>query len=465
MDSDSVLPRGNGKLVLAHGDGPGAKSSFTTLTASYPLKLLAPHPLPSTPPHVGVCYSLAYGGGLVAGDEISLEVEVGARAGLLMLTQGSTKVFRTRPGKRPLSLGRRSDDGTGHVDNKTVQRLHVNVGPGGFLLLLPSAIQPYADSDYHQAQRVVLADPTASCIILDSVTAGRTQQRGRRGISEDWDFQRYSSLNEVVTPSSTNTAPGAVDVLMRERTVLEEPHQHSRSPSTTTRRHSSSHSTSSHRRPSRPRRPRSPSFDPNDPSDPDAHPAQFTYSHQPHTIDEDCPTEPILPTDVPLHPTHLSGQPNEPVAETSPSASHSPETSRVPLPTEPLSDRMHPYKAYATVLISGPHMVTLLDTLEHLRGHESQVQWQSRGVQGQLVWSFSRHGKVLTTSSVDEPDFHTVSTSQLPTDPASDTGKQLSGVLRVAALETELVGDFVRAVLEQAKIDELVGKAVWERIW
>jgi urease accessory protein len=327
---------GSGHLVLTSPQS--GRSKFSSLTASYPLKLLSPSPLPSTPHNLGTCYVLAYGGGLVAGDEISLEIIIEQSAGLLLLTQGSTKVFRTRPGLRPLSLGPPQNP-SGSSPSKTLQRMHITVQPNAFLLLLPCAVQPYASSSYHQAQRVHLVDPTASVILLDWFTAGRSSRAEK---SEEWEFERYSSLNEVVLGDK---------VIMRERTVLENP------------------------------------------------------------ADMKATVSSTGPSTTP--PGSLSS------AQSSTS----------------LAARMHPYKTYATLLISGPHFHPLLQTLQSLSQHPSQTIFQSSQPNPLLIYSYS------------------------------PLEKGRAGVLRVAGGETEVVGEFIRGVLERGEVDGLVGKGLWERIW
>jgi urease accessory protein len=344
----ATLSPGHGHLVLSSPLATGGRSRFSSLSASYPLKLLSPSPLTSTPENLGTCYVLAYGGGLVAGDEISLDIVVQARAGLLLLTQGSTKVFRVRPGIRPLSLGSKATLGDGKDHGKTIQRQHIRVGADGFLLLLPNAVQPYASSSYHQAQRVSLEGNGSSAVLLDWFTAGRSlsiTKASTNGIvgcgktKEEWEFERYSSLNEVVLDG---------EVIMRERTVLE----------------------------------------------------------------------------------------NETIATTS-------TTRMASIPTPTLADRMRPYQTYATMLIYGPHFHSLLKALEALSQDSSQTQFQAQRPNGILLWSFSLVGK-----------------------PASKNGDgQRGGVLRVAGAETEVVGEFIRGVLERGDVESLVGRGLWERIW
>ncbi|KAG7528233.1 hypothetical protein FFLO_06322 [Filobasidium floriforme] len=345
---------GHGLLVLSSPLANGGRSRFSSLSASYPLKLLSPSPLTSTPENLGTCYVLAYGGGLVAGDEISLDIVVQAGAGLLLLTQGSTKVFRVRPGLRPLSLGPQRNPGSGKDHGKTIQRQHIRVEQDGYLLLLPNAVQPYASSSYHQAQRVTLQGHGSSVVLLDWFTSGRSlsvSKTSTRGIvgcgktKEEWEFERYSSLNEVVLDG---------EVIMRERTVL----------------------------------------------------------------DNDNGDETIPSTETP---TAAKGT--------------------IPIPT--LADRMRPYQTYATMLIYGPHFQTLLKALQTLSQDPSQTQFQAQRPNGTLLWSFSLVGKSASRSG----------------------DAQQGGVLRVAGVETEVVGEFIRGVLERGGVERLVGKGLWERIW
>lgn len=209
---DLTLDRdpGSGHIHLV----PGAR--FATSRASYPLKLLSPAPLPSQPANLATIYALAYGGGLVAGDTISLRVEVDEGCGLVMLTQGSTKVFKKRPGLRPKSHTLRQS-ATPAADHWTVvQRLHVKVEKGGLLVVMPDSVSPFRDSRYSQIQRFVLPPcGTASALILDWVNSGRGQQMGYQGASTDmevWQMARYASTNEVLIGDKT---------IMRERMILD----------------------------------------------------------------------------------------------------------------------------------------------------------------------------------------------------------------------------------------------------
>jgi urease accessory protein len=69
---------GHGRVRLA------ADGAFAELAAAYPLKLLAPR---LAHPRVAAVYILSYGGGLVGGDRVQLDLEVESGAILLALTQ------------------------------------------------------------------------------------------------------------------------------------------------------------------------------------------------------------------------------------------------------------------------------------------------------------------------------------------------------------------------------------------
>ncbi|KAF7793946.1 hypothetical protein EIP86_005069 [Pleurotus ostreatoroseus] len=198
------IPPGFGKIELRSGIG---HATLSQLVSSYPLKLLSPR-IPY--PIVAVVYVLTYGGGLVAGDHVSLDASVHDGTILVLLTQvyspsqalftqslitsntqGSTKVFKTRPRGRQ---ARPSVSGSPHASidpSITSQTLDVRVEPDSALFLLPDPVSCFRAASYTQRQTVHLADPSASTVLLDWVTAGRA------ALGEAWSFARYYSLNEL----------------------------------------------------------------------------------------------------------------------------------------------------------------------------------------------------------------------------------------------------------------------------
>ncbi|EAU92675.1 hypothetical protein CC1G_01720 [Coprinopsis cinerea okayama7 len=181
MASSSSLPPGHGRVVVS---SHAAKAVFAELASTYPLKLLSPRVAGDG---VAVVYVMGYGGGLVGGDEVFLTVEVQRQASLVLLTQGSTKVFKTRIGAR-LASGTRPH--TFQDRTLTVQTMSYRVGSGSSLFLLPEPVTCFRNASYNQIQTFDLEE-TASLVLLDSITEGRQAQ------GEDWDLSRYYSMNRV----------------------------------------------------------------------------------------------------------------------------------------------------------------------------------------------------------------------------------------------------------------------------
>jgi urease accessory protein len=121
---------------------------LSTLRASAPLKLLTPS-FPSAPKMAAVCL-VTFGGGLVDGDRIDVDLLVERGATLLVFTQSSTKVFR------------------GHAE----QRISARVEDGGTLILLPDPVSAFAGAHYSQRIEIELAS-RGSCVVLDGFTSGR----------------------------------------------------------------------------------------------------------------------------------------------------------------------------------------------------------------------------------------------------------------------------------------------------
>jgi urease accessory protein len=110
------------------------------------------------------------GGGLVDGDCIAIDVDVGEGAAALLGTQASTKIYRSPRGCAQLLNGR--------------------VSKGGVLAILPDPVVCFAGARYVQSFDLTLA-PGASVILLDGYTCGRSA-RGER-----WEFLEYASTTRV----------------------------------------------------------------------------------------------------------------------------------------------------------------------------------------------------------------------------------------------------------------------------
>jgi urease accessory protein len=145
---------------------------------------------------VHTVYLLSYGGGLVAGDAIDLTINLDTTARLVLLTQGSTKIFKTVT-----------------PDIITQQRLNVSLSDGSALCYLPDPVQPFEQSAFEQTQVYHLQSlAKASLCACDWVCRGRT------AIGEDWKFWKYTSKNEVwLSPPG-----GKKRLLLRDNVILED---------------------------------------------------------------------------------------------------------------------------------------------------------------------------------------------------------------------------------------------------
>ena len=179
-------PAGHGTAYLS-----SSPSRFRDLAYTYPLKLISPEPLNN----VHTLYLLNYGGGLVAGDSITLALTLESNTKLILLTQGSTKIFKT-PSFEIISS----------------QRMEVYLHTDAALCYLPDPVQPFRDSAFEQAQIYYLEGQNASLCASDWVSGGRTAR------GEMWDFWRYGSRNEVWSAKDQN---GKRRLLLRDNILLD----------------------------------------------------------------------------------------------------------------------------------------------------------------------------------------------------------------------------------------------------
>jgi urease accessory protein len=155
---------GHGSLVVtARGDG---RSVVNRAYATSPLRLLTP----ANHGRAAWVYTSSYGGGLVDGDRLALDIEIGAGAAAYVSTQASTKVYRSRRG--------------------AATDVQARVGTGALLALVPDPVVCFADSRYAQTQRFDVA-AGANLILVDWLSAGRIAS------GERWQFDEYVSTLRV----------------------------------------------------------------------------------------------------------------------------------------------------------------------------------------------------------------------------------------------------------------------------
>jgi urease accessory protein len=161
-----VHPADPGVARLRFCKGSRGTTSLGTAFATSPVRLLTPR----NHGYASWVYLSSFGGGLVDGDTLRVDVEVDPGAAALLGTQASTKVYRSPRG--------------------TSQALTARVGEEGVLVLVPDPVACFAGARYGQSIDVTLG-PGASLVVLDGYTCGRSA-RGER-----WDFDRYASRTIV----------------------------------------------------------------------------------------------------------------------------------------------------------------------------------------------------------------------------------------------------------------------------
>ena len=111
----------------------------------------------------------------MGGDKINLRVELEDLTRLVIVTQGSTKLFKSP--SRSIVSG---------------QTLDVKIGSGAALCYLPDPTQPFTESVYEQRQTFyVEPNGSSSLLMLDWVS------EGRRARGESWTLWGWKGRNEV----------------------------------------------------------------------------------------------------------------------------------------------------------------------------------------------------------------------------------------------------------------------------
>lgn len=144
----------------------GPRTVVRTALAHSPLRLLTPR----NHGHAAWAYTSSFGGGLVDGDHVALDVEVGPGATALLASQGANRVYRSPRGCR--------------------NELTARVQEDALLAVVPDPTACFTGARYAQALDVRLA-PGASLVLADTVTSGR----GASG--ERWAFSHYTSSLRV----------------------------------------------------------------------------------------------------------------------------------------------------------------------------------------------------------------------------------------------------------------------------
>jgi len=192
------------------------KTAITSLFHQYPLKLMIVPPANSSTSVINQTkrghdanwvYAVTYGGGLVAGDDLTLQIKAKSNASLVLTSQASTKVYKSRtssssssaPVKGPLdpTLNQKTtatngpqSDGDDRTPLECKQTIKAVVEENGFLAIVPHAVTCFRDARYSQHQVVHLHE-RGNLVLVDWLTAGRMARE------EAWAFHSYKTVNDV----------------------------------------------------------------------------------------------------------------------------------------------------------------------------------------------------------------------------------------------------------------------------
>jgi urease accessory protein len=158
--ADSAARAGLARIEVV--PSPHGRSVLTRAYATSPLRLL-------TPRNRGLAawvYLSSYGGGLVGGDDVGVEVHVREGAALYLSTQASTKIYRS-------GLEARS-------------ALQARIEAGATMIALPDPVVCFAGSTYRQLQSFDMQGD-ASLVLVDWMSAGRLAS------GERWAFDEYAT--------------------------------------------------------------------------------------------------------------------------------------------------------------------------------------------------------------------------------------------------------------------------------
>jgi urease accessory protein len=140
---------------------------FAEIFAASPLRVLTPR----NHGHAAWAFLSSFGGGLVDGDRLEIELRAGPRASALLGTQASTKVYRSPRG--------------------CAQSLAIHAAEESLVAILPDPVVCFSGARYEQTVHVTLAE-SASIALLDGYTSGR-RARGER-----WQFDALRSRTTVL---------------------------------------------------------------------------------------------------------------------------------------------------------------------------------------------------------------------------------------------------------------------------
>ena len=167
------------------------RTRITDLACRPPLQVLRAHHVDPGRPDLASVILASPAGGILQGDQLTIDIRVGPGARLSVGTQSATRIYRAPAGEA-----------------RQVVRLEVE--GGGYLEYLPDPFIPYAGSRFTCGTTAIVAAEAA--LIIGEVIAP-----GRAARGEILAFERFESTVEMARPDGTLLATDAVILDRGER--------------------------------------------------------------------------------------------------------------------------------------------------------------------------------------------------------------------------------------------------------
>ena len=166
------------------------RTRITNLVCRPPLQVLRAHHVDPGRPDLASVILASPSGGILQGDQLTIDIQVGPDARLRVGTQSATRIYRTPAGGA-----------------RQVVRLEVEAG--GYLEYLPDPFIPFAGSRFTSATHAIVSVDGA--LIIGEVVAP-----GRAARGEILAFERFESTVQIARPDGMLLATDAVILDRRE---------------------------------------------------------------------------------------------------------------------------------------------------------------------------------------------------------------------------------------------------------
>jgi urease accessory protein len=151
--TSAPLQQVHGQLQLHFTWDPARQlTALRSCTQVQPLQVIKPFSLTNG---TALLHLHNLSGGVLSGDQLSLDVEVGPAARVQLTTTSATRLYRSRPGVPPAR-----------------QDCHVLVRQGGLLEYVPDQLIPFAGAQYQQSTRIEL-EQDAGLFWWETLAPGR----------------------------------------------------------------------------------------------------------------------------------------------------------------------------------------------------------------------------------------------------------------------------------------------------